>query len=736
MNGVTRLDSNPPTSNFVAAEGAEGIGRGRLLGRRTAEGRRVGQALRLKLMRGAAWSMAFAWLVGSLSSGAVTFPLTWEWSNPWPHGNNIIDAAQTNHFWIQVAERGRVYTSEDEVTWTPQDSHTPRALRAVTFFKDQIVIVGESGTVVSGPSPSQLSFLDLGTADWLEGVAASPQLAVAVGDNGAVYTSMDGTHWQRQTTPFNDWLRSAAFGTPGGTGLFVAVGEAGVVVSSADGVRWETQPRLTTQHLNRVTWFSGEFWALGEGGVVFQSPSGKSWQAVTTGSSGTLNAFAGWDSLRLVAGDAEVRLRIGQQPWRNELDPLNLSPPPFWTYLSAAADTNLFLLCGRTGMMVHGIVGSDNSMAWVPLSDSLRNWLWDLKRFPEVYLAVGDRATLLSSVDGVAWDVELPPDSATNSIFLGIGGKTNLAVAVGSAGTIITSLDIPQSVISTNTDGTLTTNWVSTLGLSWDAILPRPTTNDLQGVTVFQGQFVVSGGAGTILTSPDARVWTPRKTPTTWFLSSLESFPNGLVAVGRNGTILTSPDAVSWTLRPTHTTNWIYRARYLGGQLIAVGQNGTILTSADGSVWTARNSGSTHWLNDVQWIDQTYFVFGNQGTILSSPDGVTWTDRGTITGKSLFAAAHDAGLLVTVGTEGVILRARVVPLDSPVELLRFPARPEDNVFLFAGRPGQRFTLERSTDLETWSAGAVLELDATGTLLHVDSATNSPLRQFFRTATRP
>src|SRR5262249_15252350 len=156
---------------------------------------------------------------------------------------------------------------------------------------------------------------------------------------------------------------------------------------------------------------------------------------------------------------------------------------------------------------------------WFALSDSTRNLMWDIKHFPNLFLAVGDLATILSSSDGFSWSTELPPDAATNSIFLGIGGKTNLAVAVGSGGTIITSAASLQSVISTNADGTLSTNLVNTLGIFWQTA-NSPTTQDLQGIGVFGDRFVATGGAGTILTSPDAVAWTKRASPTTSFLSS------------------------------------------------------------------------------------------------------------------------------------------------------------------------------------------------------------------------
>jgi len=43
--------------------------------------------------------------------------------------------------------------------------------------------------------------------------------------------------------------------------------------------------------------------------------------------------------------------------------------------------------------------------------------------------AVGDRATVVTSGNGIDWSLELVPDSVTNSIFLGVGGTTNLLLA-------------------------------------------------------------------------------------------------------------------------------------------------------------------------------------------------------------------------------------------------------------------------------------------------------------------
>jgi hypothetical protein len=670
------------------------------------------------------------------SVSAATLPLAWRWSNPYPHGNNIIDMAYANGLAVQVAERGQIYTSADSQSWIPRDSHTTAALRAVTFFNGRIIITGENGTVLYADSPNDFKLVSLGTADWLEGVAASPSLVVAVGDNAAIYTSGNGITWQRRTAPFNNWLRGVAFGTPAGVGMFVAVGETGLVATSSDGVSWQTRATGTSEDLNRVRWANGQFWAVGNSGKSFVSDFGINWQSVNSGATNILYDAAGAAGSRLLVGDAEVRLLEGRGSWSNELDSSKQLPPPEWTYLSALWDGTNYLLGGRTGMIVEGIKTNNTTSPtfWLPIAESLRNWLWDIKRMPGLYLTVGDRATIMSSLDGIDWVQELAPDSASGSILLGVGGSTNLAVAVGSGGTIIISPDDRQDVVTTNPDGTKTTNQVSTLGIIWSGIEPRPTASDLQGVTTFGNQFVVSGAAGTILTSPDARNWTRRTTPTSLFLSSVESFPGGLVAVGDDGIILTSSDGIVWTARPSGTTNWIYRVRYLGGRLIAVGQNGTLFTSANGINWSSQNSSTTRWLNDVQFIDNTYIIVGTHGTVLASSDAVNWMSIGTISEKSLYGAAQDnAGQLITVGIEGVILRSQVIPQTTPVTFLDFPRNATQNRFVFSGQPGQRFTLDRSTDLKAWTVGPELEIiDNSGLLPHDDNGINAPSLQFFRT----
>jgi hypothetical protein len=605
--------------------------------------------------------LALLAVCSGLSANALNLPLTWQWSNPSPHGNNIIDMANNSGvLTVQVCERGQVYVSEDFVSWLPVDTHTTRDLRAVTFLGAHPLVTGESGTVLYGDSATEFRLLDLETEDWLEGVAASSNTVVAVGDNGAIYTSSDGLQWQRRPQAFSVWLRSVAYGG----GVFVAVGEGGFVATSSDGVAWQVRSSGTTADLNKVAWAGDRFWTVGDGGVALSSANGQNWQPVSSGASNALFAAVDRNGALLVGGDSELRL-FRDGVWSNQLDPSSPNSAPAWTYYQAVDNGRGFLVGGRSGVLVEGVFDGSGALVWTNYSRSLRNWLWDISRASDLYVAVGDRATIMTSDNGLDWNLELVPDSATNSIFLGIGGSTNLQIVVGDQGTVLLSRNTV-----TNLDGT---NVVGTLGVVWEAVQPRPSAEDLQGITTYGETFIVTGGNGTILASTNGTDWSARPSATTAFLSGVAAFPGGLVAVGKHGTILTSPDSVSWTPRSSGTTNWIYRVRYLNGLLIAVGQQGTVLTSTDGITWTPRTTGTTSWINEVVFMEGSFIAIGNQGTVLISPDASDWSEIGTITKKSLFGASFAHGQLVTVGVEGVILRSQVAPANAPGILNVSPA---------------------------------------------------------------
>jgi hypothetical protein len=399
-----------------------------------------------------------------------------------------------------------------------------------------------------------------------------------------------------------------------------------------------------------------------------------------------------------------------------------------------------FLLGGRTGMLVDSVRDEedDEYLYWFSADDSVRNWLWDINRVGDLMVTVGDHATVLTSRDGVLWNLEVVPESATESILLGVGGTTNLLVAVGNHGQLLTSHNSWTNVVTQNDLGQAVTNKVNTLGVVWEVADSKPTENDLQGVAALGEMCVVTGGKGTVLTTSDGKQWSKHQAPTTGILTSVEAFKGRFVATGEDGVILTSTNGADWTAQASGTTEWLYRVRAFDDQIVAVGQAGTILTSADGDTWAKRESGTGQWLNDVTQVGDAWHVVGANGTVLTSSNLESWQAKGTITGLSLYGTLANDGQLLSVGLEGIILRKEIIPRTTPI-LIRWDRAVADdggitNNFGFRGFPGQRFSLDRSPNLKTWEPGPNLELiDGSGVLEY--SNTTRAVREFYRAKLR-
>lgn len=638
-------------------------------------------------------------VAGSLvcMTGLAGPELTWLWANPQPHGNNIYDLSCENGLAVQVGDRGRAYWSLDGNLWVPSETSTTKALRAIAYFKDQLLISGEAGIVLraSRQLPQRFQAVDLATSDWLEGLAASADCVVAVGDHAAIYRSADGTNWSRQSTTFDHWLRSVTYLPKTGSvaAKFVAVGEGGAVTTSPDGVVWDFREVSGGPALNKVIWTGSTLLAVGDGGKAYSSTSGRTWTAFEPGLGITADLYtaAVGGGRLLVGGTSSLRVLAGNT-WIDQTDPALAGPAPTWTYYASFWDGLLFVVGGRTGLWIEGTPTTTSAGCyWAEPAPALRPWLWDLTEALGRQIAVGDWGTIMTSGDGAAWDLELTPASVTNAVWLGVGGRHDFAVVVGTQGSLAYSSN----------------------GVVWTSVEPRPTSEDLQGIAWSGHEFLATGGDGVILASSDGQRWTVRARVASPFLSGIASGPAGWVAVGEGGSIFTSPDGSSWQPQASGTAAWIYRIRYLQNQFVAVGENGTILTSPNGKDWTARSSGTARWLNDVGWFNGWYYAVGTQGTVLASRNTVDWLSVPGVTQKSLYAMLTTPHQAIIAGVEGILLRAQA----GPLVFWDYRRSAGTNTFQLSGTPGHSFQLQSSVDCAGWESGPVLEfLDNTGTVI--------------------
>jgi hypothetical protein len=248
----------------------------------------------------------------------------------------------------------------------------------------------------------------------------------------------------------------------------------------------------------------------------------------------------------------------------------------------------------------------------------------------------------------------------------------------------------------------------------WNLIDPLPQTNALFSVTYGNKLFVAVGILGSILTSPDAAIWTIRNSVQNYDYLRSVTYGNGQFVVvgdremlfgnfhGTTGVVCTSFNASAWTnvsdgtweefysviyaknqfvlaggigdipfgmiltstdagiltrkFIDTSSVSPLYSVTYGDSQFVAVGVGGEIVCSPDAVTWTIKKTASINSeLSSVTYGDSQFVVVGSGGVIFTSPDAVTWTIRNSGTAKNLFNITYGNGQFVVVGDSGIIL---------------------------------------------------------------------------------
>lgn len=185
-----------------------------------------------------------------------------------------------------------------------------------------------------------------------------------------------------------------------------------------------------------------------------------------------------------------------------------------------------------------------------------------------------------------------------------------------------------------------------------------PTTQDLWGVCYGAGQFVAVGKAGTILTSLDGRAWTVRASGTTEWLTAVAYGAGKYIAVGDAGMILTSVDGVVWSRVPSPRAQRLNGILFELGSFLVVGEQHTLLWSEEGSSWYAlENRGPSNWLRGVAYAQGGIVMVGDRGYFARSPSRTVAAQVVSAElGGALEGVAGGAGTVVMVGAGGAIWR--------------------------------------------------------------------------------
>ena len=191
---------------------------------------------------------------------------------------------------VAVGSNGTIVTTRDFKKWNVNRvGH--RELRAVAWNNEEYVAVGASGTILSSPDginwtaahtgEDGLTFNDVayGHGAWI---------AVGEGPGGAVvYSSANGWH------PVSGVPGGALHGVAYGCDGFTAVGENGIIIYSSDGSAWLLEADLpVAQTIYDIVWDSirGQYVAAGRSGVILTGSGADGWTCLM--GSGTLRGVA------------------------------------------------------------------------------------------------------------------------------------------------------------------------------------------------------------------------------------------------------------------------------------------------------------------------------------------------------------------------------------------------------------------------------------------------------------
>jgi photosystem II stability/assembly factor-like uncharacterized protein len=301
-------------------------------------------------------------------------------------------------------------------------------LRDVTYTGRVFLAVGEEGAIFTSPDGNTWTSWPLGNN--LKGVAYGGNRFVAVGSRGTILTSSDGISWN----PSDSKTQRTLLGVTHANGRFVIVGERGTILTSSDGAAWKQQASKTTQNLHGVAFGKGVYVAVGER-IILYSRDASSWAPAKLNPIWESAYFRGvaFGNGRFVAvGDlGSIYTSTDGINWNLQLDTGK-------RFFAVTYGNNRFMAVGLA------IFSSSDGLKWTDLTS---------KAFSTFYtptmlgVAFGDRrfvvvtysGNIYTSLDGITWTPREPLEEGfrrpLNAVAYG-GGRF---VAVGERGLIVTS---------------------------------------------------------------------------------------------------------------------------------------------------------------------------------------------------------------------------------------------------------------------------------------------------------
>jgi hypothetical protein len=311
----------------------------------------------------------------------------------------------------------------------------------------------------------------------------------------------------------------------------------------------------------------------------------------------------------------------------SSIDSLRLATPNFfqggkfnWSNVIFEADTFVAVGGVRIGANDKGqiifspvIAYSKDGLAWslgkIENGNSQGALLLDVTYGAGTFVAVGFEGTIITSADGINWQVQYSDFQLQDRLMSVTFGK-DAFVATGAG-------------FSDKNKGRLAYKSLDK-GKTWQSIFSTYQEIWLNSVKFINGEFIVVGDFEYTLTSPDLTHWSR----------------NSLKNIGRQHKDITfgNQTYALLSLLPNPTDEQ-RKSGFLGSFAI----------SKDGKVWVNSKSDGITWPETIHYVRNQFVALGNGGDLFSSENGETW-EKVEMPRHVIFQGiAYGAGRYVVVG---------------------------------------------------------------------------------------
>ncbi|MCX6941447.1 MAG: immunoglobulin domain-containing protein, partial [Verrucomicrobia bacterium] len=264
---------------------------------------------------------------------------------------------------------------------------------------------------------------------------------VAVGEQGTILTSPDGTNWTKRPSGFpTRWLVSVGYGA----GVWIAVGEGGLVLTSPDALVWTPRTSGTTARLNGVAYGGGRWIAVAESGELITSTDSVTWTKLSPSTDRLRGLLYAYGQFVITGDNGLMRTTIDTTDYA-----ANVLPGGFFVE-SVAYGRRAFVAVGEDGYAIT----STDAVTWSSLASGTAAYLRGITFFNGQFIAVGTGGAILTTpAPGTAWTART---SGTTGVLTAVASSDAAVVAVGLDGIIVRSAPTPAAPVVTTSPRSLT----------------------------------------------------------------------------------------------------------------------------------------------------------------------------------------------------------------------------------------------------------------------------------------